>query len=89
MKGYDYSILSPVLTYVGSYIWTCQSPEYLIEENPTFFDQFTMVIATSLNDSLALKLAAICQASNTPLFLVKCLGFTGMFRIQAGEHTSE
>jgi len=64
-----------------------RSPEYLIEESPTFFDQFTMVIATSLNDSLALKLAAICQASNTPLFLVKCLGFTGMFRIQAGEHT--
>ncbi|CAO3683034.1 unnamed protein product [Umbelopsis vinacea] len=64
-----------------------RSPEYLIEESPSYFDQFTMVIATSLNDRLALKLSGICQATNTPLFLVQCLGFTGLFRIQAGEHT--
>ncbi|KAI9289365.1 NEDD8-activating enzyme E1 regulatory subunit [Umbelopsis sp. AD052] len=64
-----------------------RSPEYLIVEEPSFFDQFTMIIATSLSDTLALKLASICEAANTPLFLVKCLGFTGMFRIQAGENT--
>ena len=48
-----------------------------------------MIVATNLSDTLALKLANICEATKTPLFLVKCLGFTGMFRIQAGEHTSK
>jgi hypothetical protein len=71
------------------YLIPSQSPEYLIVEEPSFFDQFTMIIATSLSDTLALKLANICEASKTPVFLVKCLGFTGMFRIQAGENTSK
>jgi hypothetical protein len=48
-----------------------------------------MIIATSINDATALKLAKICEVTKTPLFLVKCLGFTGLFRIQAGENTSK
>ncbi|KAJ2962023.1 hypothetical protein NQZ79_g2820 [Umbelopsis isabellina] len=64
-----------------------KSAEYFIDQNHAFFDQFTMIIATSLNEAHALKLASICQARNTPLFLIKCVGFAGMFRIQAGEHT--
>jgi amyloid beta precursor protein binding protein 1 len=66
-----------------------QSAEYFIDQNPAFFDQFTMIIATSLHENYALKLASICQSRNTPLFLTKCIGFAGMFRIQAGEHTSK
>jgi amyloid beta precursor protein binding protein 1 len=66
-----------------------QSAEYFIDQNPAFFDQFTMIIATSLHENYALKLASICQSRNTPLFLTKCVGFAGMFRIQAGEHTSK
>lgn len=66
-----------------------QSAEYFIDQNHAFFDQFTMIIATSLNEAHALKLASICQARNTPLFLIKCVGFAGMLRIQAGEHTSK
>ncbi|KAJ3037594.1 NEDD8-activating enzyme E1 regulatory subunit [Rhizophlyctis rosea] len=64
-----------------------QSAEHIISNNPQFFHQFNLVIASQLPESTLLKLADICWNAKIPLFVVRINGFFGYFRIVVPEHT--
>jgi NEDD8-activating enzyme E1 regulatory subunit len=59
----------------------------MIARNPEFFQQFTMVIATSLNTSSSQLLSKTLWQFNIPLILVRSVGFIGSFRIVMRELT--
>ncbi|PIN22163.1 NEDD8-activating complex, APP-BP1/UBA5 component [Handroanthus impetiginosus] len=61
-------------------------PEKLIESNPSFFSQFTLVIATQLVEHLMVKLDRICCAANVMLIFARSYGLTGFVRISVKEH---
>ncbi|XP_077243660.1 NEDD8-activating enzyme E1 regulatory subunit AXR1-like [Tasmannia lanceolata] len=63
-----------------------ESPETLIETNPSFFSQFTLVIATQLLESSMLKLDRICRQANLMLIIARSYGLTGFVRISLKEH---
>ncbi|XP_010278678.1 PREDICTED: NEDD8-activating enzyme E1 regulatory subunit AXR1-like [Nelumbo nucifera] len=63
-----------------------ESPEALIETNPSFFSQFTLVIATQLVETSMLKLDRICRQSNVMLIFARSYGLTGFVRISLKEH---
>ncbi|KAG2716997.1 hypothetical protein I3760_03G153800 [Carya illinoinensis] len=62
-------------------------PESLIETNPSFFSQFTLVIATQLGEGSMLKLDRICREANVMLIFARSYGLTGFVRISVKEHT--
>jgi hypothetical protein len=55
--------------------------------NPEFFHQFSIVIATGLNEKVALSLAKILWEANIHFMLVDQVGFMGAFRIVTPELT--
>jgi len=59
----------------------------MVAQNPDFFQQFTMVIATGLSESSTLALSNALWQSNIPLILVRSVGFIGSFRIVTRELT--
>ncbi|KAM1240038.1 NEDD8-activating enzyme E1 regulatory subunit AXR1-like [Malus sylvestris] len=62
-------------------------PEVLIETNPSFFSQFTLVVATQLGESSMVKLDRICREANVILIFARSYGLTGLVRISLKEHT--
>ncbi|ONK74969.1 uncharacterized protein A4U43_C03F11960 [Asparagus officinalis] len=64
-----------------------ESPETLIESTPSFFSQFTLVIATQLLENSLLKLDKICRQANVMLVVARSYGLTGLVRISLKEHT--
>ncbi|XP_058729634.1 NEDD8-activating enzyme E1 regulatory subunit AXR1-like [Vicia villosa] len=62
-------------------------PDALIETNPSFFSQFTLVVATQLVESSMVKLDRICRNANVILILARSYGLTGFVRISLKEHT--
>lgn len=62
-------------------------PETLIETNPSFFSQFTLVIATQLVENSTIKLDQICREANVMLIFARSYGLTGFVRISLKEHT--
>ena len=64
-----------------------KNPESVISQNPQFFNQFSIVIATGLNESTSLSLSKILWPLNIPLILVRSIGFIGSFRIIVPELT--
>ncbi|KAK4758946.1 hypothetical protein SAY87_020247 [Trapa incisa] len=62
-------------------------PQALIETNPSFFSQFTLVIATQLVEELMIKLDKICREANVMLIFARSYGLTGFVRISLKEHT--
>ncbi|KAL1560826.1 NEDD8-activating enzyme E1 regulatory subunit axr1 [Salvia divinorum] len=62
-------------------------PDKLIESNPSFFSQFTLVVATQLVESSMVKLDRICRESNVLLIFACSYGLTGFVRISVKEHT--
>ncbi|MED6147620.1 NEDD8-activating enzyme E1 regulatory subunit axr1 [Stylosanthes scabra] len=62
-------------------------PEALIETNPSFFSQFTLVVATQLVESSMIKLDRICREANVILIFARSYGLTGFVRISLKEHT--
>lgn len=62
-------------------------PEALIETNPAFFSQFTLVIATQLVEESMVKLDRICREANVMLIFARSYGLTGLVRISVKEHT--
>lgn len=65
----------------------CQNPESVISQNPQFFKQFSIVIATGLSEYTSLSLSKILWTLNIPLILVRSIGFIGSFRIIVPELT--
>ncbi|RVW97426.1 NEDD8-activating enzyme E1 regulatory subunit AXR1 [Vitis vinifera] len=61
-------------------------PEALIETNPSFFSQFTLVIATQLVEDSMIKLDRICREANVMLIFARSYGLTGFVRISLKEH---
>jgi amyloid beta precursor protein binding protein 1 len=59
----------------------------LIENQPDFFEPFTMIIAVNVPEEYLLKLSPLCVESGKSLIAVKSKGLVGMFTIQAPEHT--
>ncbi|GLU17382.1 hypothetical protein SLE2022_337510 [Rubroshorea leprosula] len=62
-------------------------PEELIETNPSFFSQFTLVVATQLVEESMVKLDRICREANVMLIFASSYGLTGLVRISVKEHT--
>ena len=58
-----------------------ESPETLIETNPSFFSQFTLVVATQLVENSMIKLDRICREANVMLIFARSYGLTGFVRI--------
>lgn len=63
-----------------------ESPEALLERNPSFFSQFTLIIATQLPENTLLKLDRICRQQNVMLLIARSYGLTGLVRISLKEH---
>ncbi|KAL2328351.1 hypothetical protein Fmac_021778 [Flemingia macrophylla] len=63
-----------------------ESPETLIETNPSFFSQFTLVVATQLVENSMIKLDRICREANVILIFARSYGLTGFVRISLKEH---
>ncbi|KAA8526509.1 hypothetical protein F0562_008288 [Nyssa sinensis] len=64
-----------------------ENPEALIETNPSFFSQFTLVVATQLMEDSMVKLDRICREANVMLIFARSYGLTGFVRISVKEHT--
>ncbi|KAK2649758.1 hypothetical protein Ddye_017247 [Dipteronia dyeriana] len=62
-------------------------PETLIKTNPSFFSQFTLVVATQLVEDSMVKLDKICREANVILIFARSYGLTGLVRISVKEHT--
>ncbi|KAK6242523.1 hypothetical protein SCA6_007912 [Theobroma cacao] len=61
-------------------------PEALIDTNPSFFSQFTLVVATQLVEESMVKLDRICREANVMLIFARSYGLTGLVRISVKEH---
>eukprot|EP00250_Pteridium_aquilinum_P009703 c18873_g1_i2 orf=127-1713(+) len=60
--------------------------EALLDSNPEFFSQFTIVIATQMKEESLLKIDAICRKRNVMLLTARSYGLTGLIRICVKEH---
>ncbi|KAL3700349.1 hypothetical protein R1sor_018371 [Riccia sorocarpa] len=63
-----------------------ESPEAVIDSNPAFFRQFTLVIATQLSEFALEKLDLICRQYNVVLLVARSYGLVGHVRISVEEH---
>ncbi|XP_057955704.1 NEDD8-activating enzyme E1 regulatory subunit AXR1-like [Malania oleifera] len=61
-------------------------PEALIKTNPSFFSQFTLVVATQLVEDSMIKLDRICREASVLLIFARSYGLTGFVRISLKEH---
>ncbi|PKK76763.1 NEDD8-activating enzyme E1 regulatory subunit-like protein [Rhizophagus irregularis] len=64
-----------------------EDPVALIENQPEYFLQFSIVITTDLPEKPLLKLADTLWNAKIPLVIVRTIGFIGYFRIVLPEHT--
>ncbi|XP_064130011.1 NEDD8-activating enzyme E1 regulatory subunit isoform X1 [Loxodonta africana] len=63
-----------------------ESPENLLDNDPSFFCRFTIVVATQLPESTLLRLADILWNSQIPLLVCRTYGLVGYMRIIIKEH---
>lgn len=61
-------------------------PETIIQTNPGFFSQFTLVVATQLVEDSMVKLDRICRDAKVMLLFARSYGLTGLVRISVQEH---
>lgn len=64
-----------------------ESVEQLLENNPRFFKNFSVVIATDLPERTLLDLAAVLWSDGIPLLVCRCYGLLGYMRLAIKEHT--
>ncbi|XP_061201941.1 NEDD8-activating enzyme E1 regulatory subunit isoform X2 [Neopsephotus bourkii] len=69
----------------GNYVE--ESPEVLLDNNPSFFNRFNLVVATQLSESTLLRLAELLWNSNIPLLVCRTYGLVGYMRVIIKEHT--
>ncbi|KAI9199809.1 Nedd8 activating enzyme E1 subunit 1 [Polychytrium aggregatum] len=70
---------------VGNFV--DQDPVSLIDRDPSFFRQFSIVIATALPEASIKKLASICWDARIALVVLRTCGFFAHLRIAVPEHT--
>ncbi|XP_048211373.1 NEDD8-activating enzyme E1 regulatory subunit [Perognathus longimembris pacificus] len=63
-----------------------ESPENLLDNDPSFFCRFTVVVATQLSESTLLHLADVLWNSQIPLLICRTYGLVGYMRIIIKEH---
>lgn len=63
-----------------------ESIEELLKNNPSFFANFSVVIATSLTERASLPLSELLWDLGVPLLIGRSYGFLGYLRIQLKEH---
>ncbi|XP_076938781.1 NEDD8-activating enzyme E1 regulatory subunit AXR1-like [Bidens hawaiensis] len=63
-----------------------EHPVTLIDTNPLFFSQFTLVVATQLVEDSMVKLDRICHDANVMLIFARSYGLSGFVRISVKEH---
>mmetsp|Transcript_7775 Transcript_7775/g.21258 ORF Transcript_7775/g.21258 Transcript_7775/m.21258 type:complete len:558 (-) Transcript_7775:176-1849(-) len=68
----------------GSFV--CDSITSLLESDPSFLHEFTIVVATQLPQHTLRKLALACSEQSLPLVVLRSYGLVGLVRIAAGEH---
>ncbi|RUS13626.1 LOW QUALITY PROTEIN: NEDD8-activating enzyme E1 regulatory subunit, partial [Endogone sp. FLAS-F59071] len=64
-----------------------RDPAQLIDTDPSFFHQFTMIVATQLDELHIARLARIAWEAGVPFLVVRVTGFLGYLRIVTREHT--
>ncbi|KAH0916800.1 hypothetical protein HID58_031246, partial [Brassica napus] len=64
-----------------------ESPDTLIVTNPSFFSQFTLVIATQLVEDSMVNLDRICREADVKVVFVRSYGLAGLVRVSIKEHT--
>jgi len=67
--------------------WIHKDPLKVIDEEPNFFKDFTLVIANNLPQSGLLKLGHLLWDAGIPLLVIRSTGFLGSLRIVTPEHT--
>ncbi|XP_023639728.1 NEDD8-activating enzyme E1 regulatory subunit AXL [Capsella rubella] len=65
-----------------------ENPDTFILNDPFFFSQFTLVVATQLVEDSMVKLDRICREANVMLVFARSYGLTGFVRISVKEHTA-
>uniref|UniRef100_A0A8C3XJN7 NEDD8-activating enzyme E1 regulatory subunit n=1 Tax=Chelydra serpentina TaxID=8475 RepID=A0A8C3XJN7_CHESE len=63
-----------------------ESPDKLLDNDPSFFCRFNLVVATQLPESILVRLAEILWNSNIPLLVCRTYGLVGYMRIIIKEH---
>ncbi|XP_025914819.1 NEDD8-activating enzyme E1 regulatory subunit isoform X1 [Apteryx rowi] len=63
-----------------------ESPEKLLDNDPSFFSHFNLVVATQLPESTLLRLAELLWNSNIPLLVCRTYGLVGYMRVIIKEH---
>ncbi|XP_076656236.1 nedd8-activating enzyme E1 regulatory subunit APP-BP1 isoform X2 [Halictus rubicundus] len=69
----------------GDYI--DEEPEQILYNSPDFFNNFTVVVATSLIEKSLILLSQRLWKLNIPLIVCRSIGFIGYLRIQVKDHT--
>ncbi|CAK9828110.1 NEDD8-activating enzyme E1 regulatory subunit [Anthophora retusa] len=69
----------------GDYI--DEEPEQILYNSPDFFNNFTVVIATSLAEKSLILLSQRLWELNIPLIVCRSIGFIAYMRVQVKEHT--
>ncbi|NXT45750.1 ULA1 enzyme, partial [Pluvianellus socialis] len=64
-----------------------ESPEKLLDNDPSFFNRFNLVVATQLPESTLLRLAELLWNFNVPLLVCRTYGLVGYMRVIIKEHT--
>lgn len=64
-----------------------RDPAVIISEDLSFFDGFTLVVASQLSIVAAHQLAEYCWAKQIPLILIRACGLVGSVRIVVRHHT--
>lgn len=68
----------------GSYVQ--ESPNELIENQPSFFKSFDLVIATQLGEANSIELDKICRQFGVKLLMARSYGLVGYLRASLSEH---
>ncbi|XP_033327564.1 nedd8-activating enzyme E1 regulatory subunit APP-BP1 [Megalopta genalis] len=69
----------------GDYI--DEEPEQILYNSPDFFNNFTVVVATSLTEKSLILLSQRLWKLNIPLIVCRSIGFIAYLRIQVKDHT--
>eukprot|EP00794_Sanderia_malayensis_P017029 gene17029-18743_t len=64
-----------------------EDPSELVENDPEFYKQFTVVIASGVKESDLVKLSDLLWRANIPLLICSSVGFLGYIRLVVKEHT--
>ncbi|CAH1796256.1 unnamed protein product [Owenia fusiformis] len=64
-----------------------EKPEVLVENNPTFFNTFSIVIVTDISEKGLLTLADLLWKNGVPLLITRSYGLIGYMRLAVKEHT--